>query len=71
MIVRNANLDIAPGQSVGIIGRSGAGKPTLLRLINRLLESTQGAVYFQEVNVTVLRGHDLRAWPSSASLSQM
>ena len=31
------NLDIAPGQFVGVIGRSGAGKSTLLRLINRLV----------------------------------
>ena len=60
--VRNVNLELVPGQMVGIIGRSGAGKSTLLRLINRLLEPTQGTVYFQGVNVTALRERDLRAW---------
>ena len=66
--VRNVSLDIAPGQMVGIIGRSGAGKSTLLRLINRLLEPTQGAVYFQGVNVTALRGRDLRAWRARCAI---
>ena len=66
--VRNVSLDIAPGQMVGIIGCSGAGKSTLLRLINRLLEPTQGTVYFQGVNVTALRGRDLRAWRARCAM---
>ena len=66
--VRNVSLDIAPGQMVGIIGCSGAGKSILLRLINRLLEPTQGTVYFQGVNVTALRGRDLRAWRARCAM---
>jgi phosphonate transport system ATP-binding protein len=66
--VRDVSLDIAPGQMVGIIGRSGAGKSTLLRLINRLLEPTQGTVYFQGVNITALRGRDLRAWRARCAM---
>jgi phosphonate transport system ATP-binding protein len=66
--VRNVNLDIVPGQMVGIIGRSGAGKSTLLRLINRLLEPTQGTVYFQGVNVTALRGRELRIWRARCAM---
>jgi phosphonate transport system ATP-binding protein len=66
--VRDVSLDIAPGQMVGIIGRSGAGKSTLLRLINRLLEPTRGTVYFQGVNITALRGRDLRAWRARCAM---
>jgi ABC-type multidrug transport system fused ATPase/permease subunit len=40
--VEGVNLNVAPGQFVGIIGRSGAGKSTLLRLINRLIDPTEG-----------------------------
>ena len=68
MAVRDVSLDIAPGQMVGIIGRSGAGKSTLLRLINRLLDPTGGTVYFQGVNITALRGHDLRAWRARCAM---
>jgi len=66
--VRDVSLDIAPGQLVGIIGRSGAGKSTLLRLINRLLEPTQGTVSFQGVNITALRGRDLRVWRARCAM---
>ena len=66
--VRNVSLDIAPGQMVGIIGRSGAGKSTLLRLINRLHEPTQGTVSFQGVNITALRGRDLRTWRARCAI---
>jgi phosphonate transport system substrate-binding protein len=49
---------------IGIIGRSGAGKSTLLRLINRLLEPTQGTVYFQGVNITLYQAlNDLKGKP--------
>ncbi len=66
--VRNVCLDISVGQMIGIIGRSGAGKSTLLRLVNRLLEPTQGAVSFQGVNITALRGRDLRAWRARCAM---
>lgn len=38
--VDNVSLDIASGQFVGVIGRSGAGKSTMLRLVNRLIDPT-------------------------------
>ncbi len=55
-------LDVQPGQFVGVIGRSGAGKSTMLRLINRLIEPTEGRILFGETEVSALRGRALRAW---------
>lgn len=60
--VDNVSLGIEPGQFVGVIGRSGAGKSTMLRLINRLIDPTSGSISFEGVEVTALRGKDLRAW---------
>ena len=60
--VVDANLRIETGEMVGIIGRSGAGKSTLLRLINRLIEPTEGRIVANGVDVTALRGRELRAW---------
>lgn len=60
--VDNVTLDIDPGQFVGVIGRSGAGKSTMLRLINRLIDPTAGSVSFDGAEVTALRGRALRNW---------
>lgn len=56
------SLDIAPGQFVGVIGRSGAGKSTMLRLINRLIDPTSGSISFDGTEITSLRGKALRDW---------
>ena len=60
--VDNANLEIKSGQFLGIIGRSGAGKSTMLRMINRLETPTSGAIMFDGVDVAKLQGRELRQW---------
>ena len=60
--VSSANVDIPPGQFLGVIGRSGAGKSTLLRMINRLEKPTDGSIVFDGVDVARLEGKDLREW---------
>src|ERR1700752_5471190 len=60
--VDNASFSIAPGGFVGVIGRSGAGKSTLLRTINRLAPATEGRILYNGVDVTALRGKELRQW---------
>ncbi|HKL55371.1 MAG: phosphonate ABC transporter ATP-binding protein [Roseovarius sp.] len=60
--VDNVSLDIRPGEFVGIIGRSGAGKSTMLRLINRLIDPSSGAISFGGAEITALRGRALRHW---------
>jgi phosphonate transport system ATP-binding protein len=60
--VDSVTLDIQPGEFVGVIGRSGAGKSTMLRLINRLIDPTSGSISFDGVEVTALQGRALRQW---------
>ncbi|WP_458757588.1 phosphonate ABC transporter ATP-binding protein [Afipia sp. TerB] len=66
--VQNASFSIAPGSFVGVIGRSGAGKSTLLRIINRLAEPSEGRILFEGVDVTALRGRDLRQWRARSAM---
>ena len=66
--VDNASFSVAPGSFVGVIGRSGAGKSTLLRMINRLAEPTEGRILFEGVDVTALRGRDLRQWRARSAM---
>ena len=60
--VRDLSVSIPRGQFVGVIGRSGAGKSTTLRTINRLTEPTAGRITFDGIDVTALRGAALRDW---------
>jgi oligopeptide/dipeptide ABC transporter ATP-binding protein len=55
--VDDVTFTIAPGESVGLVGESGCGKSTLARVIARLLDPTDGRVFFE--------GHDLGATPAA------
>ena len=68
LAVADVNLRIEAGEMTGIIGRSGAGKSTLLRLINRLIDPTEGAIRADGVDITRLRGRDLRLWRSRTAM---
>jgi len=48
-VVRDLTLRIAPGESVALIGRSGAGKTTVLRLLNGLCVPSAGVVSIDDV----------------------
>lgn len=50
--LKGVSLELEKGEFVAVIGTSGAGKSTLLRCINRLVEPTEGEVYFKEENIT-------------------
>ncbi|WP_284640094.1 peptidase domain-containing ABC transporter [Paenibacillus silviterrae] len=45
MILQNLDLELQPGQTVALIGRSGSGKSTIANLLLRLLEPSSGAIY--------------------------
>ena len=60
--VDDVTLKIEPWQFVGIIGRSGAGKNTMLRLINRLIDPSMGSMSFGGFEITQLKGFALRDW---------
>jgi len=53
---------------VGIIGRSGAGKSTFLRLMNRLIDASAGEIRVDGRNVLALKGAQARAWQSQCAM---
>ncbi|MGF1589224.1 MAG: ATP-binding cassette domain-containing protein [Pleurocapsa sp.] len=59
-LLRNISLQIQPGEKVGIIGVSGAGKTSLLRLLNRLVSPSSGEIYVQELPARQLTSVELR-----------
>jgi phosphonate transport system ATP-binding protein len=66
--VDGVDLEVHPGEMVGIIGSSGAGKSTLLRMINRLLDPSAGDIEFCDISVSSLRGKALRLWRGSCAM---
>jgi D-methionine transport system ATP-binding protein len=46
-IFSEVSLAVRSGERLGLVGRSGSGKTALLRLLNRLIEPTQGKLYYQ------------------------
>ncbi|PWU66904.1 methionine ABC transporter ATP-binding protein [Gracilibacillus dipsosauri] len=58
--VNNVSLNIEKGEIFGVIGYSGAGKSTFIRLINRLEEPTNGTVSIQELDITNMSQAQLR-----------
>jgi lipopolysaccharide transport system ATP-binding protein len=42
--LKDVNLDVRPGEVVGIVGRNGAGKSTLLKILSRITHPTEGRV---------------------------
>ncbi len=59
--LRGIDLHITPGEVFGIIGRSGAGKSSLVRVINLLNRPTKGEVIVAGRDLTLLNDADLRA----------
>ncbi len=59
-VLHNINFTANPGQTVAIMGETGCGKTSLIQLIPRFYDPTQGQVLVDGVDVREYRLHDLR-----------
>jgi ATP-binding cassette subfamily B protein len=62
-VLRNITFTAHPGETIAIVGQTGAGKTTLTRLVNRIYDTTEGRV--------LIDGVDVREWNLDALRSQI
>lgn len=55
--LQHINLEFTPGKLCMLVGPSGCGKTTLLSIISSILIPTQGSVWYQDQNLTLLSEH--------------
>ena len=59
-VLSHVNLSVAAGQTVALVGETGAGKSTLVKLISRFYDVTEGAVLIDGIDVWAVTQNSLR-----------
>jgi ATP-binding cassette subfamily B multidrug efflux pump len=59
-VIRELSLSIAPGETVAIVGPTGAGKTTIINLLERFYDPEQGGIYLDDIEISRLDPHWLR-----------
>lgn len=59
-ILHDISFTVEPGKTLGIMGATGAGKTSIVQLLQRMYDATDGAIYLDDVNIRELSLEQLR-----------
>jgi len=59
-VLKNITLTAYPGQKIALVGSTGAGKTTIINLINRFYDINEGKIRYDNINITKINKADLR-----------
>jgi simple sugar transport system ATP-binding protein len=58
--LKGVDIEVYPGEVIGLVGDNGAGKSTLMRILTGIYEPTRGEIYFHEKKVSIKSPKDAR-----------
>ena len=61
LVLRGITLNICRGEKIGVVGRTGSGKSTLIQVFFKLVEPCGGKILIDGVDICKLGLHDLRS----------
>lgn len=61
LVLKNINLEIERGQSIAFVGESGSGKSTIVNLLERFYDPSEGQIFIDNININDFDLKDLRA----------
>ncbi|HAC63213.1 MAG TPA: long-chain fatty acid--CoA ligase [Cyanothece sp. UBA12306] len=61
-VLKNLNLTIHPGEKIALVGPTGAGKSSIIRLLSRLYDPTQGRILIDGVDIRDISKKELRQY---------
>jgi ATP-binding cassette subfamily B protein len=61
LLIEDMNIEVTPGQTIAIVGPTGAGKTTLINLLMRFYEISGGEIVIDGVNITDMKRSELRS----------
>lgn len=61
LVLKGLTLSIHGGEKIGVVGRTGSGKSTLIQVLFRLVEPSGGKIIIDGIDISILGLHDLRS----------
>ena len=61
LVIKGITLSIKGGEKIGVVGRTGGGKSTLIQVFFRLVEPSGGRIIIDGIDISTLGLHDLRS----------
>ncbi|MBT2291252.1 ABC transporter ATP-binding protein [Paenibacillus albidus] len=61
ILIEDMNIEVSPGQTIAIVGPTGAGKTTLINLLMRFYELNEGQILIDGINIADMKRSELRS----------